>query len=60
MFTNEGYQRMQQIFKRGADTEGAMIWQGRDVCVNYSQHITLSRNYIIGICILLQIKTLYY
>jgi hypothetical protein len=25
MFTNEGYQRMQQIFKRGADTEGAMI-----------------------------------
>jgi hypothetical protein len=54
VFSNEGYQRMEQTLQWGVDIEGTMIWQWRDVCVNYSQHITFSRNNIIGICILLQ------
>jgi hypothetical protein len=54
MLSNEGYQRMEQTLQWRVDIEGTMIWQWRDVCVNYSQHITFSRNYIISICILLQ------
>jgi hypothetical protein len=54
VLSNEGYQRMEQTFQWRVDIEGTMIWQWRDMCVNYSQHITFSRNDIIGICILLQ------
>ena len=54
MLSNEGYQRMEQTLQWRVDIERTMIWQWRDMCVNYSQHITFSRDDIIGICILLQ------
>jgi len=47
---------MEQTLQWRVDIERTMIWQWRDMCVNYSQHITFSRNDIIGICILLQTK----